>query len=87
MMSQSGLSATRERAATIGALLLVAGFAWVYTFYGAFNAAGSDGMQMPMRIEWSTSHALSMFAMWWVMMTAMMLPSASPTILLYAALK
>lgn len=36
---------------------------------------------------WSRGYALLMFVMWWVMMLAMMLPSASPTILLFAAIK
>ena len=36
--------------------------------------------------DWSALDAISMFTMWWVMMIAMMLPSATPTILLSAAL-
>jgi predicted metal-binding membrane protein len=33
---------------------------------------------------WSWSYSFVMLVMWWVMMVAMMLPSAAPTILLYA---
>ncbi len=33
--------------------------------------------------DWSWSYALVMLGMWWVMMVAMMIPSAAPTILLY----
>jgi predicted metal-binding membrane protein len=33
---------------------------------------------------WSLGYAVIMFSMWWVMMVAMMLPSASPMILLFA---
>jgi predicted metal-binding membrane protein len=33
---------------------------------------------------WTPGYALLMFVMWWVMMIAMMLPSASPMILLFA---
>lgn len=33
--------------------------------------------------SWSVGHALVMFFMWWIMMIAMMTPSASPMILLY----
>lgn len=41
-------------------------------------------MMMPMSIwPWTMTHALLMFSMWLVMMTAMMLPSATPAILLY----
>ena len=35
---------------------------------------------------WSSGYAVLVFLMWWVMMVAMMLPSVSPTVLLYAAL-
>lgn len=33
---------------------------------------------------WTPGYALLMFAMWWVMMAAMMLPSAAPMLLLFA---
>ena len=33
---------------------------------------------------WTPSYAVLMFCMWWIMMVAMMLPSASPMILLFA---
>ncbi|MEQ9815486.1 MAG: DUF2182 domain-containing protein [Azospirillaceae bacterium] len=36
--------------------------------------------------DWSAGYMALVFLMWWVMMTAMMLPSVSPTVLLYAAL-
>lgn len=35
--------------------------------------------------SWSAAHALLMFVMWWVMMVAMMVPGASPLVLLAAA--
>ncbi|MAI13898.1 MAG: hypothetical protein CMM15_07765 [Rhodospirillaceae bacterium] len=35
---------------------------------------------------WSFNYSILMFFMWWTMMIAMMLPSASPMILLYTAL-
>lgn len=34
--------------------------------------------------DWTPGYALLIFCMWWVMMVAMMLPSASPMILLFA---
>lgn len=40
-------------------------------------------MTMPMSPVWSLSNALAIFAMWVVMMIAMMLPSAVPMILLH----
>ncbi len=36
--------------------------------------------------SWSITYGILVFLMWWVMMVAMMLPSASPMILLYTAL-
>ena len=45
------------------------------------------GMLMPMSMgPWTPAHAALVFAMWAVMMAAMMLPSASPTILLYGVI-
>ena len=44
--------------------------------------AGMAAAMAPM--EWTPGYALLMFCMWWVMMVAMMLPSASPMILLFA---
>jgi predicted metal-binding membrane protein len=34
---------------------------------------------------WTHGHALLIFSMWWLMMVAMMLPSAAPMVLLHAA--
>tara|TARA_A100001388_G_scaffold133125_1_gene98641 strand:+ start:790 stop:1626 length:837 start_codon:yes stop_codon:yes gene_type:complete len=46
---------------------------------------GSNNMDMKNR--WSISMAMSMFLMWWLMMIAMMTPSAAPTLLLFHNLK
>ena len=46
---------------------------------------GSNNMDMNYR--WSISMAISMFLMWWLMMIAMMTPSAAPTLLLFHNLK
>jgi predicted metal-binding membrane protein len=42
----------------------------------------ADKMMAP--AVWTPGYALLMFAMWWVMMAAMMLPSAAPMLLLFA---
>ncbi|EPX79723.1 putative transmembrane protein [Salipiger mucosus DSM 16094] len=44
-------------------------------------------MQMPMAPQWSAGYALLVFLMWWIMMIAMMTPSAAPMLLLFVALK
>lgn len=46
--------------------------------------ADPPGVVAPMR--WTPGYGLVIFVMWWLMMVAMMVPSAAPTILLYAAL-
>jgi len=38
-------------------------------------------------MPWSPTQAALMFAMWWIMMVAMMTPSAAPMVLLFAAIK
>lgn len=63
---------------------------WVYLLAGAGmeTSAMSDtlrGVNIPgMPMGWSTGLVALMFVMWWVMMVAMMLPSAAPMVLLYA---
>ena len=37
-------------------------------------------------MSWSPGTALLMFAMWWIMMIAMMVPSAAPAVLLFSAI-
>jgi len=64
----------------------VVALAWVYLVAGAGIDMSMAGMPMePM--PWSTFYAALMFTMWWVMMIAMMVPSASPMVLLFTAIK
>ena len=44
-------------------------------------------MAMPASVDASAIWVLVMFLMWWVMMVAMMVPSATPMLLLFAAVK
>ena len=60
--------------------------AWVYLAAGAGIDMSMAGMPMePM--PWSTYYAAINFTMWWVMMIAMMVPSATPMVLLFTAIK
>ena len=68
---------TRDRLIVVSALLIVVGLAWAYLWTGA-------GMSMMMPAEWTPGYAVLMFFMWWIMMVAMMLPSATPMILVYS---
>jgi predicted metal-binding membrane protein len=52
---------------------------------GSGAAGGGSDMMMAMApMAWTPGYAVLMFFMWWIMMAAMMLPSASPMILLFA---
>lgn len=43
-------------------------------------------MDMMSPMPWTPGYAMLMFTMWWIMMIAMMLPSAAPMILLFATI-
>jgi predicted metal-binding membrane protein len=86
----------RDRQIVVIALVSVAILAWIYTISGA--GMGMNALEMS-RMPWASANGHSMampnsglsymfvlLTMWWVMMVAMMLPSATPTILLAAAL-
>jgi len=51
---------------------------------GGALLTGIDALAHPVR--WTLATALVMVTMWWLMMVAMMVPSATPAVLLYAAL-
>jgi predicted metal-binding membrane protein len=83
-----------ERAITIAGLVALVALAWAWLFAGAGMATpatmpsmpgmpGMSGMTKPPD-TWSSATWVLMLAMWWTMMVAMMTPSATPTILLYA---
>jgi predicted metal-binding membrane protein len=82
-----------DRAIIASALALLTALAWLALLQGAgtgMNPAAMTTWQFPPpRVTlapgaWSAGYALTMLAMWWVMMIAMMVPSAAPMILLYA---
>ena len=75
----------RERVLVAGGLLLVVVASWAWLVAGAGMMQPMGDMLMPMSSgPWSAAHALLVFAMWVVMMAAMMLPGAAPLILLHA---
>jgi len=74
-----------ERLLTLTGLAAVVALSWAYLLAGAGTMQEMGGMSMPMSTwPWTAGHALLMFVMWLVMMVAMMLPSATPAILLFA---
>jgi predicted metal-binding membrane protein len=87
----------RDRIVVICGLIAVIAAAWIWIALGAgMDTAMTDmpGQQMPGMTDmtmsvmtpasWSFGYAALMFSMWWIMMVAMMLPSATPTLLLFA---
>jgi predicted metal-binding membrane protein len=76
----------RDRVVVVTALILVTLLAWVYLLSGAGMDMEMGGMDpdMVMPMIWTPAYTLVMFLMWWIMMIAMMLPSAAPMILIFA---
>ena len=75
---------SRESLIVATALVLATGFAWVWLL-SASMAEGENMSGMAMPVEpWSIAYLLPAFAMWVIMMVAMMTPSAAPMILLHA---
>src|SRR5437764_14743347 len=79
-----------DRAVVLGSLTFVVALAWAWLLLGAgidmeeMDMGGGQVMLMPP--EWTFAYGLVVFAMWAVMMVAMMLPSAAPVTLLVASL-
>ncbi|WP_066555665.1 DUF2182 domain-containing protein [Croceicoccus bisphenolivorans] len=95
-MALAQVALRHHRTVTIAALGLLTLLAWGWIISGAGMDASMDamapaermpGMATPDMTAGSTGTAgwfALAFSMWWVMMVAMMLPAAAPTILLYA---
>jgi predicted metal-binding membrane protein len=89
----------RDRLVVITALIVVISLSWAYLLAGAGMevsaiemtrmsrqgaAGGMATTEMITPAVWTPGYAVLMVVMWWVMMVAMMVPSAGPTILLFA---
>ena len=96
-MSQTTLTervVRRERVIIALAIGVLACLAWLYVLWGAGTGMSAPAMttwQFPpprpattAMGDWSPGYWLTMLVMWWVMMIAMMIPSAAPAILLHA---
>src|SRR6266702_3622747 len=79
-----------DRAVVLGSLGFVILLAWAYLLTGAGDGMEmmdiGGGRMMAMPPEWTLAYGLVVFAMWAVMMVAMMLPSAAPVTLLIASI-
>ncbi|HEV7365989.1 MAG TPA: DUF2182 domain-containing protein [Gemmatimonadales bacterium] len=76
----------RDRLVVALGLLAVTGLAWVYLAHSASLMRGhmSMAMAMPDAAPWSLGETAGLALMWSIMMVAMMLPSVTPVILLFA---
>ncbi|MGY9016313.1 MAG: copper chaperone, partial [Rhodospirillales bacterium] len=88
----------RDRWIVAGSMAVIVALAALYTYAGVgmsmsaldmTQMAGSIGepMKMGAGTVWGAGYWILNFLMWWVMMIAMMTPSAAPTLLLYTAIK
>lgn len=85
----------RDQAAVLSALAVITAAAWIYTVRQAdqmsvSSSAGGSGMANTMHAmltmqPWTNSEFTLRLAMWVVMMVAMMVPTAAPMTLVYAA--
>ncbi|HZB26049.1 MAG TPA: DUF2182 domain-containing protein [Vicinamibacterales bacterium] len=77
---------THERVVTATLLILIPLASWTWIALMARDMYGTmlGSSAWMMTSTWDAPHLLLLWAMWAVMMTAMMLPSAAPLILLYA---
>lgn len=74
----------RDRAMVLGALVVLSALAWAYTIHlGLREPSMPMGGDMTMPMAWTAADFLFMFVMWAVMMFAMMLPSVTPTVMIY----
>jgi predicted metal-binding membrane protein len=86
MSGEAALLARREPAtATAIGVAVVAG--WAFLFWAVVDMSNPLAqLMMPMSAHWSSANVVAVFAMWTLMMVAMMLPSATPMLLTVATL-
>lgn len=81
----------RDRIIVMAGLAAVTVLAWLYVLQFAASMAGMDSnnmeMSMPTTQAWGSGDIFLTFTMWAVMMVAMMAPSATPMVLMFARVK
>jgi predicted metal-binding membrane protein len=75
----------RDRAAVLAGLAGVTLLSWAYLVLLARRMGAMSGMDAMRLAPWTPADFLLMFLMWAVMMVGMMVPSAAPMALVYAA--
>lgn len=82
----------RDRLVLVAGLVAVVAMSWGWLLSGAGMEMGPVEMTAMARMDgwlmqpaaWTPLYAVLIFTMWWVMMVAMMVPSAAPMLLLFA---
>jgi len=77
----------RDRLVIIAGLATLTAAGWAYLLWLVYGGADMALMGMPLDERWTAVEVSFAFVMWTVMMVAMMLPSAAPVVLLFAALE
>src|SRR6185369_10837137 len=81
---ETALKHERVVLATLIVIIPLLCWAWVAPMARDMYGAMEGPSAWMMTADWDVPHVVLLFAMWAAMMTAMMLPSASPLVLLYA---
>ena len=81
---ESALQHERLVTATLIIVIPLVSWTWIALMARDMYGAMLGPSAWMMTADWDASHLLLLWAMWAVMMTAMMLPSAAPLVLLYA---
>ncbi len=82
----------RDRTVVVVALVFVIALSWIWIVLGAdMGTSALEMTRMPRDMVmtpaiWTAAYAALIFLMWWVMMVAMMLPSAAPILLIFAGI-
>lgn len=76
----------KDRLIVFSGLALITVFSWAYMIHMAMSMTGT-GMNMtkPCLMHWGVGDIIHLFIMWTIMMAAMMLPAATPMIIMFAA--
>lgn len=80
----------RDRSVVLLGLASLAALAWSYLFYDAWHLQHPEtGLALccvPQTYAWTAREVFFLFLMWTLMMVAMMVPSVSPMVLIFASL-
>ena len=73
----------RDRFIIVGGVAVITTLAWIWLANMALDMPSGNMMSMASMDPWASGELYSMLVMWVIMMVGMMLPSATPMILIY----